>query len=111
MTTPDALRDLDRRIAEAKGLKPWDGPDGLSVIVYAANGDAEFAPSPAYTTSWQHAGPLMEEMAADRDCTILIGEPGFGLYYRDGLDLVYHFGSFSPEAVCRAWLVWREARG
>jgi hypothetical protein len=62
---------------------------------------------PAYTTSWQHAGPLLEEMWPDL----------WKRYQRRDDPLVHSLvhmliqAGFTPEAVCRAWLAWQEARG
>jgi hypothetical protein len=110
MTAPDALRDLDRRIAELRGwtecdVKPsggaWHDPAGRCGVLM-----------PAYTTSWQHAGPLLEEMAADEDVELHVTLSGI-FHVR----VIFPFGPadayydrFDPEAVARAWLAWQEAR-
>jgi hypothetical protein len=67
---------------------------------------------PAYTTSWQHAGPLLEEMAADEDVELHVTLSGifhvrviFPLGPADA-----YYDRFDPEAVARAWLAWQEAR-
>ena len=103
MTAPDELRDLDRRIAEAMGMTVDGGPAFREWQV------------PTYSTSWQHAGPLLEEMNRG---------VGFALHllFREGHHLVLLMDTPQDpvclaecdtltEAVARAYLALREARG
>lgn len=95
MTTPEELRELDRRIAEAKGWLPGQ----------------DYGPPRRYSTSIEAAWELVEEMLAD------YAEFSFGhddvavIYARPDAAKEYHtFSRPDAEAISRAWLAWKEAQ-
>ena len=119
MSAPEELRELDERIAEAKGWRPhpqdgrgWQHPSdrdvrGGGIVVYTLK---------RYSTSIEAAWELVEEMKADPLATeVDLNNQGgwtFDVYRLPGVNDVFQHEPFAtaPEAISRAWLAWKEAQ-
>jgi hypothetical protein len=132
MTRDETLRELQKRIAEAKGYT--DVQEEPCVVLRMAqddNGDirahtrssarlqgtlhADEGPTliPRWPWDWCAAGELVEEMRTDRDCGGYNidyqpwddGEVLFRYYTREGFK--HARGATVEEAASRVWLAWK----
>lgn len=113
MTDPTGLRDLDRAVAEAKGLRVEAFCcDNCGPIITDNGGLLAGHPLPRYSTDWAAAGPLLEEMR-DSTPTLTIGDYSCNVGFSENAEGVFvngeAGGATGPEAIARAYVAWKAA--